>query len=173
LCYNIRGKPRCADLLGGCAACEQCSPAVFTASQKCPCKKAFLLHGIISAESPLRGSFGRLRRLRAMLARGIYGFAKMPLQASIFASWYNLCGKPRFADLLGGCAACEQCSPAVFAASRKCPCKHTFSLHGIISAESPAARIFWAAMPPANNARPRYLRLRENALASKHFCFMV
>jgi len=65
-----------------------------------------------------------------MLARGIYGFAKMPLQESIFASWYNIRGKP-------------------------------------------ASRIFWAAAPPASNARPRYLRLRENALASKHFRFMV
>jgi hypothetical protein len=48
LWYNIRGKLRFADLSGGDAACEQCSPAVFTASQKCPCKQAFLLHGRIS-----------------------------------------------------------------------------------------------------------------------------
>ena len=39
-------------------------------------------------------------RLRALCARCVIdGFAKMPLQASIFASWYNIRRKPCFASL--------------------------------------------------------------------------
>lgn len=43
-------------------------------------------YGIITAESLSSQVFG----LRAMRSCGIDGFAKMPLQANIFASWYHI-----------------------------------------------------------------------------------
>ena len=39
----------------GFALCVLCTPVLLTASQKCPCKQAFLLHGIILKKKELDG----------------------------------------------------------------------------------------------------------------------
>ena len=91
------------------------------------------------------------RRTAARAARSaarcdIDGLAKMPLQASIFASWYNLLG------ILPTAKSKRLCRARAFArlrnstAEQKCPCKQAFLLRGLI-----ANQIFvckYPAMPP-------------------------
>ena len=78
----------CYCSLAAVAAVRFCAPAPLSASQKCLCKQAFLLHGIM-CRKPCYRSLAACRRCAPLRTRAIVGFAKMPLQASIFASWYN------------------------------------------------------------------------------------
>ena len=66
LWYNKRRKP-CYRKSLGYALCAPCAPALLTASQKCPCKQTFLLHGIIR----YRNSGGKYAYLHIHIKRKI------------------------------------------------------------------------------------------------------
>lgn len=52
--YNIHRK-NCIAILFGCRLTALRAAVVLTASQKCPCKQAFLHRGIIKPQKKLRG----------------------------------------------------------------------------------------------------------------------
>ncbi len=84
MCYNNRRKYCFAILWALPSVCFR-TPAVLTASQKCLCKHTFLLHGIITEEVLLRNPLGFALCVLSHTC-GIDGFAKMFVQAHIFAS---------------------------------------------------------------------------------------
>ena len=63
------------------------------------------------------------------------GRAKMPLQASIFASWFNMLGILPWAKSGGFAALCAFARLRNSTAEQKCPCKQAFSLRGLICLE--------------------------------------
>ena len=103
-----------------------------TASQKCLCEHTFLLRGIISAGRIAMQFFTADASTHQRCVCAIDGLAKMSVQAHIFASWLNMLRDFALGKIIAASPLPRFCAAAQLTASRKCLCKHTFSLRGKI-----------------------------------------